>query len=209
MAIGVNKLGEREVKSGYRFWSGFHRDTEACFPRLPAIDRNKKCVLAAHRVRCIRIRSLREHAVLDGNCVQLASTHADEGKFGRRAGSALHSYAVLVFAHCPQSLDGPVEKAFPGLRPHRKSEQRVIVAPIELIASWRLTVGPAGRQISEACDSVIDDRAVSYRRSDYFMVFRERVEQRLQRVTRDDSRVTRRDGNSHFISLSVPISTND
>ena len=111
------------------------------------------------------------------------TTHADEGEFGRDALTAFDGHAVLGLAHRPQSFDGSVEKALPGLRAHGKSEQRVIVPPFEAIASWRLMVRPASRQIGKARDPVVDNGAVPCRRSDNFMVFREHIEQLLQRVT--------------------------
>ena len=70
------------------------------------------------------------------------------------------------------------------MRPDGVAEQRLVGAALDAVGAAVLDVGPARRQIGDACDVVEDDRGVAQRRpDDAIAAAGERRDQRLQAVT--------------------------
>ena len=112
--------------------------------------------------------------------MQFAGSGADEGKLlgWFLWGDNLKLVAVLL--RCPKRLHWWMKKALPGLRPVGEPEERAIVPVLQTVAPRVLAVGPAGGQIRDACDLVIDDRAIANGRPEHLVSARiEGADERL------------------------------
>src|SRR5271165_218940 len=78
----VDQFGQREVKARLRLGPRLHRDAEARAARLAAVDGDEEGVAATACVGFVVEWALAEHAVLDGDGIELAGAHAEEGVAG-------------------------------------------------------------------------------------------------------------------------------
>ena len=85
------------------------------------------------------------------------------------AGSAVagDSKPVLRALRAPQPQQRRVQEALPRMRTDIVAEQRRVVAPPQAVVATILLVGPAGGQVGDRFDLVIDDRLVAQRRADH------------------------------------------
>ena len=76
-----------------------------------------------------------------------------------------------------------MQELLPRMRAHGIAEQRLIIAPLQLVRAAVLIVGPAGGQVVHRVDIVVDDRLVAQRRPhDTEAAFRQRADKALQAV---------------------------
>ena len=149
-------------KPASRLRAGVHRDAEAGAAGLAAVHRDDERALAPRLVVRIDVRALQEHAVLDGDGVQLAGAHAEEGvALAPAPASAVTVDAVGLLLGAPQAQQRRVQEALPGMRADGVAEQRLVVAPLQAVVAAVLLVGPAGRQVGDRRDVVVDDRLIA------------------------------------------------
>ena len=94
----AEQFGQRKVEAGLGLRAGVHRRAEAGAARLAAVHRDDERALAPRLVVRIDIRPLQEHAVLDGDGVQFAGAHGEEGVALRRLRRCGDRHAVSAFA---------------------------------------------------------------------------------------------------------------
>ena len=159
--LAVQQFGQRQVETGLRTRSGMHRDAETRAARLAAVHRDDERAVAPRLVVRIDMRTAEEHVVLDGDRMQFAGPHGEEGKALLRRRIDRDAHAAVVAFGAEQREQRRVQEALPGMRADGIAEQRGVIAPAQAIMAAVLLVGPARRQVVEQLDVVIDDRLVA------------------------------------------------
>ena len=83
------------------------------------------------------------------------------------SGAVADAQSAAVALGPPQTETGRMQEFLPGMRTDGVAEQRLVGAALEAIGAAVLHVGPAGRQVGDAVDVVIDDRVVAEHRADH------------------------------------------
>src|SRR5271166_6740232 len=185
--IALHEFGQRKIKAAACLWTGLHRNAEAGASGLRAIDGHNEGIPPARRVSGVGIGAIAENPVLYRDRVEFAGSDPEKRVIAIASRGIRYRDAVLPPPHRPQTFDRRMQEALPRMRSYCKPEHRLVVAPLQPIASGFLLVGPTGRQISDARNRIIDDRAVAHRRAEHFVVAADqRVDQRLQALAADE-----------------------
>ena len=150
----------------------------------------------------VDVLAFEEHAILYGDCRELAGAHSDEGKFrvGLRLGGDRDLGALAL--RMPEIATRRVQIFFPRVGADDIAEERVVVAPLQAVGAALLLVRPAGRQIFDAGDVVIDDRLVANGGAANPVAGRaERGNEGLQSIAAEDDLV----GSAHKASSRVCV----
>jgi hypothetical protein len=152
------ELGKREIVTAGRLWPGPHRRAETGAAGDGTVDRDDEDLFAPAPIVRIDPATSGQDAVLDGDGMEIARPHADEGEafFWQRLGHDLD--ATLPVLGAPEPLNRRMEKFLPGMRPDGVAEDGVVVAAAQAVTSAVLLVRPGSRQVAERGDIVIDDR---------------------------------------------------
>ena len=89
MSSSAQQLGQCQVESAGHLRARAHGDTEARPAGHGAVDRDNERVLPPRPVVGIDVAAADKHSVLDGDGLQLAGAHADEGEALLEAGSGV------------------------------------------------------------------------------------------------------------------------
>ena len=107
-----------------------------------------------------------------------------------RVGGDVDAGGVALGA--PQAQQRRVQEALPGMRADGVAEQRVVVSALQAVMAAVLLVGPAGGQVGDRLDIVIDDRVVAHGRAEHAEAVRAQAgDQGGEPIPRDDRRFVR------------------
>ena len=81
-------------------------------------------------------------------------------------GTVADAEAAVAALRPPQAETRGMQELLPRMRTDGVAEQRIVGTALDTIGAAVLHVGPAGRQVRDAVDVVIDDRAVAKHRAD-------------------------------------------
>ena len=125
----INSVRRDQIPVGLR--PRLHRNAKAGAAGHAAIHRDDEIILASRAILRVGIIAVQQNPVLDGDRVNFARTHAKKGEFrdwlfriDNREIRRRRAAPAIVF-------DRRVEKALPGLRPDRVTEQRPVITPGE------------------------------------------------------------------------------
>ena len=188
MAAVTHDLGQGEIETCLGFRPGLHRYAKARSARLAAIHGDDEGALAPRPVVRIDVGSAEEHPILDGDRVEFAGAHAEEGEALAGIGLRHDADALRIVLGAPETQQRRVQELLPRMRSDGVAEQRLIIAAYEPVGPAVLLVGPAARQVVDGGDVVIDDRLVADRRADNTVAaLPERIEQDLEPIGSQDS----------------------
>ncbi len=103
----AGEFGQREVIAGGCLRAGVHGRAEAGAAGLAAIDRDDEHAFAARLVVAVDVGAVQEDAVLDGDGVQFARPHGEEGEaFGRVGVGGDADAAAVAFGRHRRSSGG-------------------------------------------------------------------------------------------------------
>ena len=146
MPFPVEDFGQGEVEAAFGPGAGVHRDAEAGSARHRAVERDDEGAFAPRPVGRVGVAVAEQDPVLDRDRVQLAGAHADESVARRLLRRRFDAEPGAVPPCAPQAQARFMQESFPGLRPHRVAEQRLVVAPLEAAGAPVLAVRPPPRQ---------------------------------------------------------------
>src|SRR5665647_1882011 len=183
----VEQLGQREVETLIGDRAGAHRDTEARASRVGAGQRHDERGLAPCDVCRVGHLPLREDAVVDRECMQVAGPNAEQCQALRVDDSGCHLLLGADPSTAPQQLARGEQQGLPRLRTRGEGEQRLVVALAQPVAAGVLEISHAARKLIDRLDLGVDDGAVTHGRSDDSPpAFAEQVDQRLQPGNKQD-----------------------
>src|SRR5690606_9478574 len=129
----------------------------------------------------VDIGAFEEDAILDRDGPDLASADAEEGEALAGLGRGRDGKAVTLARYAPQGQARRMQVTLPRMRTDDIAEEGAVVAPVQAIAAAVLLVGPAGGQVGDAVDVVIDDRLVAEPRpEDAIALRRERADEAVE-----------------------------
>ena len=197
-AVRVDELGEDQIVTLGDARPGVHRNAETGPSGLTAVDADHEDVAPAGDVVGLAQRSGDEGPILDGDGGEIAGARADQGDAGR---IGFHGVGLEAFVLAPQAGQAHArreEGRLPRLRPDGKTEEALVFAADQAITPGLLLLAPAGGQVGDAGDVVMDDRAVAHPRTFQLVaVGAQRGQQRLQPVEGEQPQPPRRSTVAH------------
>src|SRR5665647_2763240 len=156
----VEQLGQREVETLIGDRAGAHRDTEARASRVGAGQRHDERGLAPCDVCRVGHLPLRQDAVVDRECMQVAGPNAEQRQALRVDDSGCHLLVGADPSTAPQQLARGEQQRLPRLRTRGEGEQRLVVALAQPVAAGVLEISHAARKLIDRLDLGVDDGAV-------------------------------------------------
>ena len=180
VATGVEQLGQCEVEPLARVRPGVHGGAEAGAAGVAAGDRDDERWPRVGRCSGRRLhRAVAQHAVVDGDGVQVARPHAEQRERRRLVGGR----GLSVGAGAAEPLAGGEQQRLPRLRADDEAEEGVVTAVAQSVAGAVLLVADAAREVVDPGDRSRGDDAVMDGRPHHGpAVAAQEVEQRLQAV---------------------------
>jgi len=199
----VQDLGHGKIEIASHLRPRAHRDAETRAACLAAVDRDDEHLLPPRCIVGVHKRSAAQDLVLNRDRVELARTRTNERQSLERFELAHHLDTFGCSPGPPEPPARHVKELLPGVRPRDVSEQGRIGSAGEPEGSGLLHVGDTNREVGNAAQRVVDDRAVPHGRThNPIAVLVKRVEQPVEVFASDDA--MRGCGHMSIASRSVP-----